>query len=75
VGDSYVFAQSSPVYVERDGRRFVSKADAAFLGEVVDAIKVRAMRGTWRSDAERDAFAFELDAARAVYTKLAAEGR
>ena len=71
VGDSYVFAQSSPIYVEHDGRRFVSKADAAFLGEVVDAIKVRALRGTWRTSAERDAFANELDQARAVYSRLA----
>ncbi len=71
VGDSYVFAQSSPVYVEHNGQRWVSSADATFLGEVVDAIKVRALRGTWRTDREREAFEKELDAAREVYSGLA----
>lgn len=75
VGDSYVFAHTSPVYAEQNGERYVSKEDAAFLGEVVDAIKARAMRGPWRSTAERDAFEQELDAARAVYTRLATTGR
>ncbi len=75
VGDSYVFAQTSPVYVEHNGRSWISRADAAFLGEVVDAIRVRAGRATWRTDAERDHFLRELDAARAVYTQRATEGR
>ena len=75
VGDSYVFAQTSPVYVEHNGRSWISRADAAFLGEVVDAIRVRAGRATWPTDAERDHFLRELDAARAVYTQRATEGR
>jgi TolB protein len=74
VGDSYVFAQTSPVYIEHNGRPWISKADAAFLGEVVDAIKVRAQRGRWRTESERDAFLRELDDARAVYTERAAQG-
>lgn len=75
VGDSYVFAHTSPVYVVRGGRPWVSRDDAAFLGEVVDAIKVRASRGFWRSDAEREAFLADLDRARAVYTERATTGR
>lgn len=70
VADSYAFAQTSPVYVVRNGKPFVSPADAKFLADVVDAIWARASRGTWRSDAERDAFKREIDRAKAVYVKL-----
>jgi TolB protein len=70
-GDSYAFAHTSPVYVVRDGvPPFVSKTDARFLLEVVDAIWARVERSAWRSDAERDAFRAEIDAARAVYARL-----
>jgi TolB protein len=73
VADSYGFAHSSPIYVEREGRSsFVSTADAQFLAEVVEAIRVRADRGRWRSDAMRAAFMRELDEAAAVYLRLAA---
>jgi hypothetical protein len=75
VGDSYVFAHTSPVYVEHNGQPWISAADAAFLGEVVDAIKIRAERGTWRSDAERAAFMEHLDEARLVYTQKSARRR
>jgi hypothetical protein len=64
-------SQTSPVYVVRDGKRFVSKSDAAFLAAVVDAVWQRASRSSWRSDAERDAFKKEIDAAHAAYAKLA----
>lgn len=71
VGDSYAFAQTSPVYVVRGGRPFVSREDAAFLGEVVDAVRARAARSTaWRSAGEREAFLQEIDKARAVYARL-----
>lgn len=71
VGDSYAFAQTSPVYVVRGGRPFVSREDAAFLGQVVDAIRARAARSTaWRSESERDALLKQIDEARAVYARL-----
>ena len=70
VADSYAFAHTTPVYVVRNGRTFVSHADAAFLAEVVDAIWARADRGPWRSDAERAAFKNEIDRARARYLEL-----
>ena len=73
VADSYAFAQTSPVYVVRDGKRFISKSDAAFLAAVVDAVWQRASRSPWRSDAERDEFKKEIDAARAAYAKLAGQ--
>jgi hypothetical protein len=72
VADSYAFAHTSPVYVVREGRPpFVSAADAAYLGEVVEAIRARAERGAWRSDADRAAFLAQIDEARAVYLRIA----
>ncbi len=67
VADSYAFAQTTPVYVVRNGRPFVSAADAKFLAEVVDAIWTRASRGPWRSETDRERFKQEIDRARAVY--------
>jgi hypothetical protein len=71
VADSYAFAQTTPVYVVRGDTPWVSKEDAKFLADVVDAIWARASRSSWRSDRERDAFKKEIDQARAVYAKLA----
>jgi TolB protein len=67
VADSYAFAQTTPVYVVRNGRPFVSAADAKFLADVVDAIWARASRGPWRSETDRERFKQEIDRARAVY--------
>jgi hypothetical protein len=70
-GDSYAFAHTSPVYVVRDWLPpFASRTDARFLVEVVDAIWARVERSAWRSDADRDAFRAQIEAARAVYTRL-----
>ncbi|MCI0435993.1 MAG: CehA/McbA family metallohydrolase, partial [Gemmatimonadetes bacterium] len=38
VTDSYSFAQTSPVYVVRNGRRFTSAQDARFLADAVTAL-------------------------------------
>ena len=73
IGDDYAFAQTSPVYVVRGGRRFVRAEDAQFLAQTVDAIWARVERSRWRSDAERNEFRAAIDSARAVYTKLATE--
>jgi TolB protein len=84
IGDSYPFAQTSPIYVVRGGRRFTLAEDAAFLRDVVDAIRVRAEGGgrgrggataagslRWRTPAEREKFMAALDQARAVYARIA----
>ncbi|HKW01720.1 MAG TPA: CehA/McbA family metallohydrolase [Vicinamibacterales bacterium] len=71
IADSYAFAQTTPVYVVRGGKPFVSQDDARFLAGVVDAIWARTMRSPWRSDAERAAFKAQIDQAKAVYVKLA----
>jgi hypothetical protein len=71
VTDSYAFAQTSPVYVVRNGRRYTSAADAKFLMDAVDAIWERADRTSrWRSPAEREKFKAAIDQARAVYQRL-----
>ena len=71
VADSYAFAQTTPVYVVRDGQPpFAAKDDAKFLADVVDAIWARASRSSWRSDAERDKFKAEIDRAKDVYLKI-----
>ncbi len=72
VADSYAFAQTSPVYVVRDGRRFTSADDARFFVQTMDAILARVERGPWRTPAERDAFRAEVEKARAVYSEIAA---
>jgi hypothetical protein len=71
VSDSYAFAQTSPVYVVRGGRRFTSAEDARFLAQAVDAVRARVERAPWRTDAERARFMAALDSARAVYERIA----
>ena len=73
VTDSYAFAQTSPVYVVRGGRRFTSAEDARFLGEAVDALWTHVEHSPWRSAEERDRFHAELTRARAVYAKIEAQ--
>lgn len=71
VGDSYAFAQTSPVYVVRGGKRFTSKEDARFFVQTMDAILARVERGPWRTPAERETFRAEVEKARAVYEGIA----
>jgi hypothetical protein len=70
VTDSYAFAQTSPVYVVRDGRRFTSAVDARFLGEAVDAMWAEEQFSRWRSTADRDAFHQSVLKAREVYRQI-----
>ncbi|MBI4420820.1 MAG: CehA/McbA family metallohydrolase [Gemmatimonadetes bacterium] len=73
VTDSYAFAQTSPVYVVRNGRRYVSAADARFLGEGVDALWARFQDIRWRSTAEMERFRSASLEAREVYRRLEQE--
>jgi len=75
VGDSYAFAQSTPVYVVRNGKRWTSPDDARFLADVTESIWTRVdQRAPWRSAAERDRFHAEIERARAVYDQIARAG-
>jgi len=71
VGDSYAFAQTSPVYVVRNGRRFTSAEDARFLSQAVEAVWTRVERAQWRTPAERDRFHAAIEQARGVYDRIA----
>ena len=73
ISDSYAFAQTSPVYVVRDGTRFTSAEDATFLRDVVDAIwaRVDSQQTRWRTTADREKFKAAIDQARAVYDAMA----
>ena len=73
LGDDYAFAQTSPVYVVRGGKRYLNAADVQFLSETMDAIWARVERSRWRSDAERDAFRAAVDRGRAFYQRLMSE--
>jgi TolB protein len=74
VGDSYSFAQTSPVYVVRNGRPWVSAADAVFLAQSVENLWQREAHAPWRSPQERHKFHSALERARAVYERIAAAG-
>lgn len=69
LGDDYAFAQTSPVYVVRGGRKYVKPTDVQFLLDTCDAIWARVGNGRWRSDAERAAFKAAIDTAKASYQK------
>ena len=77
ISDSYAFAQSSPVYVVRNGQRFTSPADAKFLADVVDALwaRVDGQRARWRTSEEREKFKAAIDQARQVYLGVASGSR
>lgn len=70
LGDDYAFAQTTPVYVVRGGRRYVKTSDAQFLADTCEAVWTRVQNARWRSDAERAAFRAAIDKARAFYLEL-----
>ena len=71
LGDDYAFAQTSPVYVVRGGKRFVKAADVQFLSDTCEAVWTRVQGARWRSDSERAAFRAAIDKAKAYYAALA----
>jgi hypothetical protein len=70
VGDSYAFAQTSPVYIVRNGTRYTSSEDARFLGEAVDALWARVMDAKWHTPADSAHFHAGILEARAVYRRI-----
>ena len=70
LGDDYAYAHTSPVYVVRQGLRYVNRDDVRFLSQTVDAIWSRVERGPWNSDAERARFRSMIDSAKRVYAGL-----
>jgi Tol biopolymer transport system component len=78
VGDAFPFAQTSPVYVVRDGVPYTSADDARFFLETIDILWGRvARRAAWNTAAEEQAYRQGIEEARAVYQRIidAASGR
>ena len=73
LGDDYAFAQTTPVYVVRGGKRYLKAEDVQFLSDTVKAIWTRVEKSPWRSDAERDTFRAAIDRGQSVYKKLLIE--
>ena len=70
VGDNYPFAQTSPVYVEREGAPFASAEDARFLLEVVNELWRRVeARDPWSSAAEKETYLRAVEQARSAYQR------
>lgn len=71
IGDSYAFAQTSPVYVVRNGRPWTSPEDARFLRDGVAALWTRVQSSDWPTPAARARFEANADSAIAVYEAIA----
>ncbi len=71
VGDDFPFAQTSPVYVVRDGVPYRSAEDARFLLETIEALRDRVVeRDSWGSEDDRRSYLDALDEARAVFERI-----
>jgi homoserine O-acetyltransferase len=71
VGDAFAFAQTSPVYVTRDGESFTSAADGAFLAQAVETTwQLAETRNGWVSDADRRDYEAGIKAARDYYRRI-----
>jgi Tol biopolymer transport system component len=73
--DSYAFAQTTPVYILRDGQRYTSPEDALFLRDIVDALWDSVNdRDLWDSKADKQRYKQAVDKAHKVYTRIAKDG-
>jgi hypothetical protein len=71
VGDNFPFAQTSPVYVVRNGVTYTSAEDARFLLDTVEVLRERVVqRDSWNTPEERAAYLGGIDEARAVYRRI-----
>jgi len=73
VTDDYAFAQTSPVYIVRDGRQFVSAKDAQFLDQMLTALWRRMESRRFVSPAEKEKVAAAVEQAHKVYRDRAAQ--
>ena len=75
VGDTFPFAQTSPVYVVRDGVTYTSAQDAQFLLDTINVLWERVeQRDSWNTEAERGAYLDAIDEARRVYQRIIDNG-
>jgi TolB protein len=74
VADDYAFAQTSPVYVVRDGHPFVSAEDARFLDAMLTALWQRMSSRRFASPAERDKVRLSVEQAHKTYQDRSRQG-
>ena len=72
ITDTYAFAQTTPVYVLRNGERYTSAEDAQFLRKVVEAVwqSVRE-RDQWHTEAGKERYRKAVEEAKSVYQQIA----
>lgn len=71
VGDTFAFAQTSPIYVVRGGVPFTSAEDARFLRDTVDELwKLVEARDSWTNEEEKRAYRDGIEEARAIYQAI-----
>lgn len=71
VGDAFAFAQTSPVYIVRNGNTYTSVADASFLLQSVEELWRRvAARNSWFNDAQKNTYRRYVDKARSYYENV-----
>jgi Tol biopolymer transport system component len=71
VGDDFPFAQTSPVYVVRDGVTYTSPEDARFLLDTINVLWERVdQRDSFNTEAEREAYRTGIEQARAVFQRI-----
>ena len=71
VGDAFAFAQTSPVYIMRNGNTYTSVADASFLLQSVEELWRRvAARNAWFSDVQKNTYRHYVDEARSYYENV-----
>lgn len=71
VGDAFAFAQTSPVYVLRDGKSFSSAADAQFLLRAIDDLWRRvSSRDSWFSAKQESRYKNFVEEARRYYRNI-----
>lgn len=71
--DTYAFAQTTPVFVLRDGERFTSAEDAKFLVALTDEFWKRVdAQNRFDTPAAKEAYRAEVQRARAFYQRAAA---
>ena len=71
VGDTFPFAQTSPVYVVRDGVTYTSAEDAQFLLDTINVLWERVeQRDSWNTEGEKAAYLEAINEARRVYQRI-----
>jgi len=71
VGDDFPFAQTSPVYVVRDGFTYTNPDDARFLLDTINILWQRVdQRDSFATPAEREAYLDGIEQARAVFQRI-----